>query len=97
MKKMVLMALLILSLAVPATSFAQTAEEGYSGVAGVEETSGNGSGGGDPAGQPASAQVAGTDQAGGSLPFTGLDVGIVAGAGLLLLGTGLVLRKVRTN
>jgi len=29
----------------------------------------------------------------GSLPFTGLDVGIIALAGLALLGTGMVLRR----
>ena len=29
----------------------------------------------------------------GSLPFTGLDLGIVAGMGIVLLGTGLALRR----
>jgi hypothetical protein len=34
----------------------------------------------------------------GSLPFTGLDVGIVAGIAMLLLGLGFALRKgVRTD
>jgi hypothetical protein len=36
--------------------------------------------------------------AGGSLPFTGLDVGIIAGAAVLLLGLGFALRRgVRTD
>ena len=33
----------------------------------------------------------------GTLPFTGLDVGIVALLGMLLVGTGFALRRTRTN
>ncbi|HEX8121472.1 MAG TPA: hypothetical protein VF549_09430 [Solirubrobacteraceae bacterium] len=33
------------------------------------------------------------EQREGSLPFTGLDLGIVAAMGVVLLGTGLVLRR----
>jgi hypothetical protein len=34
-----------------------------------------------------------TTQSGGSLPFTGLDLGLVAAGGIVLIGAGLVARK----
>jgi hypothetical protein len=34
-----------------------------------------------------------TAQAQNSLPFTGLDLGLIIGAGLLLLGGGIVMRR----
>jgi hypothetical protein len=33
----------------------------------------------------------------GTLPFTGLDVGLLAGGGLTLLGAGLVVRRLSRN
>jgi hypothetical protein len=43
----------------------------------------------------AQVQGNGTEQAssGGSLPFTGLDIALVAGGGLLLLGAGFAMRR----
>lgn len=45
------------------------------------------------AGQQPSTPAAPAQQSEGSLPFTGLDLGIVALMGGALLGTGLVLRR----
>lgn len=33
------------------------------------------------------------EQSAGDLPFTGLDVGVILGMGILLLGVGIVLRR----
>ncbi len=78
MRKLILIVTLVAALAVPSTAFAQDSGDGYSNVAGI--TSGNGP----------SSTVTTTNS---SLPFTGLDLGIVLGAGVLLLGAGLVLRR----
>ena len=42
---------------------------------------------------PAVATVTPTQSTGSSLPFTGLDIGLVAGAAVLLLGLGFALRR----
>lgn len=39
------------------------------------------------------AKPAATKPSGGTLPFTGMDVGFVVGAGAVLLGAGLALRR----
>lgn len=44
-----------------------------------------------PAPQPAAPVQATANE--GDLPFTGLDLGIILGMGVVLLGTGLVLRR----
>lgn len=76
--------------------------KGYGGNGGTTQStlaagnSGNAETGGQPAGgqpvssQPASGQpTAAAETAGsGALPFTGLDVGLAIGGGLLLLGAG---------
>jgi hypothetical protein len=75
----------LLAFAAPA-AFAQSGEEGYGGsnvVAGLEQ------GGGSETGAPVQAAA----DEGGSLPFTGADLGVLAVAGGLLLGLGLGLRK----
>ena len=75
----------LLAFAAPA-AFAQSGTEGYGGsnvVAGLEQ------GGGDDTGAPVQAAA----NEGGSLPFTGADLGVLAVAGGLLLGLGLGLRK----
>ena len=75
----------MLALAAPAV-YAQSGTEGYGGsnvVAGLEQ------GGGGDAGAPVQAAA----DEGGSLPFTGADLGVLAAAGGLLLGLGLGLRK----
>jgi hypothetical protein len=75
----------LLALSAPAV-YAQSGSEGYGGsnvVAGLEQ------GGGDDSGGPTAAA---TDE-GGSLPFTGADLGVLAAAGGLLLGLGFGLRR----
>jgi hypothetical protein len=77
----------------PATSFAASAtQDAYSDVSGVDE--------GQPAPetsdqQPAAktATAAPTATATSTLPFTGLEAGLIAAAGLGLAGTGIVLRR----
>ncbi len=77
MKHLMLVALLLVSLALPAAAFAQDASEGYGQIAGAVS------------GDPTEVQTVSGDQ----LPFTGLEVGVVALGGALLLGGGLVLRR----
>jgi len=74
--------MLLVALAVPPAASAQGScnANGYSNVAGIQ-----------PNGTNPACTV--TTTSSGSLPFTGLDLGIVLGAGVLLLGSGLVLRR----
>jgi len=91
-KKLVIFALVLVALAVPATASAN----GYSSVAGI---SGSSSGPSTPA--PAAGEeqavVVGAGDAGGTLPFTGLDAGLMLGVGVLLVGGGLLLRRFRPH
>jgi|SRR3954454_3194752 len=86
-------------LAVPATVFAQDqlanpSAAQYEPQSQVQGTSGSGG-----PGNGSSPSVAETPTGGGgssslgSLPFTGMDLGIVAGVALLLTGTGLALHR----
>jgi hypothetical protein len=72
----------VLALLAPSAAFAAASTEGYGGdnnvVAALEEGNGNGPTGGE--NQP-------------SLPFTGGDLGVLAGAGGLLLALGFGLRR----
>jgi hypothetical protein len=72
----------VVALLAPSAAFAQSSTEGYGGdnsvVAALEE--GGGGGGNAGGNQP-------------SLPFTGGDLGVLAGAGALLLGLGFGLRR----
>jgi opacity protein-like surface antigen len=71
-------AVAVLALAAPA--FAQTAtQDTYEGLAGAQQ------GGGGTAGT--------ADSGGGSLPFTGLQIVLLAGAGAGLLGAGIAMRR----
>jgi hypothetical protein len=85
----------LLAFAAPA-AFAQSGSEGYSGsnvVAGLDQ---GGNGGGNAGGQVAAAQttpVQATTDTGGSLPFTGADLGVLAAAGGILLSLGYGLRR----
>lgn len=96
MKHLSALALVIGLLALlPAVASAQDASEGYGAVAGVENNAANG--GGDNGG---GGNVAVSDNAAagaGDLPFTGLDLGLIAGAGGLLLIGGIAMRRVRTE
>lgn len=78
------LAVALMSLAFVSSAFGQSAtESAYSGTAGVQQF------GGPSNGQLASAS---TDE-GSSLPFTGLDLGLIALAGVALVGTGLLVRR----
>jgi hypothetical protein len=88
--------------ALPATALAQPSVSGYDdfGPQVQEEIQqedpaggGGGSAGGDDSGaSPAPAAAAAGDD-GGDLPFTGLDVALLLGAGLVLVGTGFGIRR----
>jgi hypothetical protein len=81
-------------LSVAGTAIAQSpTEDAYGGgdkgeVGGVQQSNG---GGGDTNG--AAAAVA-TDTTGGSLPFTGLEVGVMLLAGVALVGGGFLVRRI---
>jgi hypothetical protein len=88
--------------ALPATALAQQPSvSGYDdfGPQAQEEIQqetpggGGGSAGGDDSGaSPAPVAAAASDE-GGDLPFTGLDVALVLGAGLMLVGMGFGIRR----
>ena len=98
-RKVVPIALVGLAVAAPAPAFGQASTEGYNGTAGVVTDVQPGGVGGQTAGD---GNVAGTAQASGErgaqgsarLPFTGADLGLIAGAGALLLGLGVGMRRV---
>jgi hypothetical protein len=100
MKSMMLVfALLALGLALSATAYAQSSVDGSPGndqagqiQAQVEQ---GGPGGGAPGGggPGETTPVAADTDEGGSLPFTGLDMALLAGAGGLLAAAGLAMRR----
>jgi hypothetical protein len=70
---------LFVAMAVPAA-----AQNGYSGTGGQVQTQV----------QDTGSATSGSGSGSGSLPFTGLDVALLAGAGLLLAGAGIAMRRV---
>ncbi len=83
-----LLAILVVALVVAAPAFAQTASQsGYSGPGGQVQAQID-----DESNAPV-AVTEGGGGGGGSLPFTGLDVALLAGAGLLLAGAGIGMRR----
>jgi hypothetical protein len=77
-------AVALASLALSAPAFgANATEDAYSGAAGAQQFSGDSS-------NPA---VTGTVSDSGTLPFTGLELALMAAAGLGLVGTGIVVRR----
>jgi hypothetical protein len=70
---------LFVAMAVPAA-----AQNGYSGTGGQVQTQV----------QDTGSATSGSESGSGSLPFTGLDVALLAGAGLLLAGAGIAMRRV---
>jgi hypothetical protein len=84
------MTVLVLMLALATTASAQSSVDGYEDQAGQiqAQVQGGGDGGG-------SSPVAVTSDgsAGGSLPFTGLDVALLLGAGGVLVVAGLGMRR----
>lgn len=81
---------LVLALAIATSASAQSSVDGYEDQAG--QTQAQIQGGGD-AGSTAPVATTTTDSAGGSLPFTGLDVALLVGAGGLLVVAGLGMRR----
>jgi hypothetical protein len=94
---LVMVAACLLLAAVPGAALAQSpTADGYSGVAGQQESGGNTPG----AALQVSAATVGDEStpaaatsAGSTLPFTGLEVGVIALAGICLLGGGVVLYR----
>jgi len=86
MRSFALALLLTFAFALPALAQGPS-QDGYTpdGPQAVEQTSGNGGNGGDP-GDP---QAVGS----GSLPFTGMDLVLVAALGAGLLGVGVGMRR----
>lgn len=82
MVALVALLMLLLALAAPA-GYAQSSREGY--VEQGPSTLNQVGGGGDPPKPQASS--------GGELPFTGLDVGLIAIAGVSLLAMGFAMRR----
>jgi hypothetical protein len=87
MKKLLVFTMVMAVLAVTATAaFAQSSTQGtYAGLAGEDQGGGGGA-----------VQAAATDT-GGSLPFTGFELGIAAALGVALAGSGFALRRVTRN
>ena len=65
------------------------AQNGYEGTGGQVQTQVQDTGSG-----TAGSGTGTASESGGSLPFTGLDVALLAGAGLLLAGAGFAMRRV---
>jgi hypothetical protein len=82
-----ILAIVVVVLVMAAPAFAQTAtQNGYSDPAGQVQAQVD-----DESSAPVA--VTGSGDGGGSLPFTGLDVALLAGAGLLLAGAGFGMRR----
>jgi hypothetical protein len=80
-------AALAVVLAFAATSYAQSSVDGYNDSAGQIQQDVDQGGTGGSSGSPVSAD------SGGSLPFTGLDVALLAAAGGLLVAAGFGMRR----
>lgn len=100
MKKAILVLALVGVLLVPAAAFAGGI--GYSNVGGVIQsattpspptTTTTTTTTTTPAATVSAASTTSPSSSSGSLPFTGLDVGLVAAGGLVLVATGLALRR----
>jgi hypothetical protein len=93
-------------LAFAGSALAQSSPTGdaYSGVLGLQQNSGTGGGGGNapaasqsaPAASQTAPQTVSASPGNKSLPFTGFELGLVALAGVALLGSGFALRRVST-
>lgn len=91
----------LLALVGAPSALAQNAtQEGYSEPGGVVQSqvddgsSGGGGDGGNGTPTQTAAQTPAQASSSGDLPFTGMDLGLVAGAGLLLLAAGFGIRRV---
>lgn len=84
-------AVALLSLAIASPAFGQSAtEDAYGGTVGSQQFNG---GDGDGSSPVLVAETSPSTDSSGSLPFTGLDLGWILVAGVVLIGTGLVVRR----
>ncbi|HMJ96716.1 MAG TPA: hypothetical protein VK486_12730 [Thermoleophilaceae bacterium] len=85
MKKLLIFTMIMAVLAVTATAaFAQSSTQGtYAGLAGADQGGGG--------------TVAAATDNGGTLPFTGFQLGIAAALGVALASSGFALRRVTRN
>jgi len=94
---MVAAAAVLAVLALAPAAFAQSTGGGYGGEAGqvAGQVQQGGSGGGAVAGERTSGGNAASNASSGNgvLPFTGLDLALIAGGGLALLGAGIALSR----
>jgi hypothetical protein len=81
-----------LALVGPALAQDNPTEDAYGGVLG-EEVANNDDSGGESSTPPATVQVEQGAADSGSLPFTGLELGLVVLAGIGLVSLGLVMRR----
>ena len=93
----ILAMVLMLALAGPAMAQDNPTEDAYGGVLGEEvannDDSGGGGGGGGGTPTETVAVQQGVADNGGSLPFTGLELGLVVLAGIGLVSLGFVMRR----
>lgn len=93
MKRIALILVVIAAVAAPAAAQAQS--DGYTNVPGATQNSVDPGESSATSGSPAGT-VASTGDSGSSvLPFTGLQLALIFGAGVVLLATGLLLRRAR--
>jgi hypothetical protein len=83
-----ILAVTVVALALATSAFAQSSQDGYTDNKGQIQAQVDSGGPGATASTPVS-----TSSDGGSLPFTGLDVAILAAAGLGLTAAGLGMRR----
>jgi hypothetical protein len=84
----------VLVLALATTAYGQSSIDGYSDRGGEIQTQVDQGGTGDSSGaDPVSAAPAATADDGGSLPFTGLDVALLAAGGGVLVAAGIGMRR----
>jgi hypothetical protein len=89
----VVVALALVS-ALATTAYGQSSIDGYNDQGGqIQSTVGQGGGGGGGGEGDDTTPVSTTSDEGGSLPFTGLDLALLAAAGGLLAAAGLGMRR----
>jgi hypothetical protein len=85
---------LALVLALATTAYGQSSIEGYNDQGGqIQSTVGQGGPGGGGGGEGGDTTPVSTSDEGGSLPFTGLDLALLAAAGGLLVAAGFGMRR----
>lgn len=80
LRRLTLLSLALAALAVPAAPAAASVTDGYATPGGVSQTQ-------------VSDPTTTSSRSGSTLPFTGLDLGLIVAGGVVLLGGGLVLKR----